>query len=71
MIELSSEQRQAILEGKAVRIAAPELGQDLVVLSAARFESLDELMQDEIEQQAFVRMGLRNTAQRILEEEDG
>jgi hypothetical protein len=70
MIELSSADRQAILDGKAVRVPLPELGQDVVILSAALFESLDELLQDDREREAIVKMAMRNTAQRILEDEN-
>jgi hypothetical protein len=40
MIKLTEEQRQHVLQGDPVRVAAPELGTDCVVLRADVFERL-------------------------------
>ena len=39
MIELTEQQRQAVKDGEAVRLAAPEIGEDVVVLTV---EALDK-----------------------------
>ena len=40
MIELTEQQRQAVKNGEAVRVAVPELGEDVVLLHAAQYESM-------------------------------
>jgi PHD/YefM family antitoxin component YafN of YafNO toxin-antitoxin module len=59
-IELTDEQRQAVRNGEPVRLAAPELGGDIVLLSAKQFERLQELLEDERQQRAFRQAGLRS-----------
>jgi len=59
-IELTEEQRQAVINGEAVRIAAPEVGGDVVLLRAEQFESIRELLEDERQQKAFREAGLRS-----------
>lgn len=47
MIELTEEQRQAVKSGEVVRVFAPEMGEDVVLLQAARYESLRNLQEQE------------------------
>ena len=55
MIELTEEQRQAAKNGEAVRVAAPEIGEDVVLLRAAQYENMRDLLEDQHEQQAILR----------------
>ena len=55
MIELTEQQRQAVKDGEAIRVAAPEIGEDVVLLRATQYESLRELLQDKQEQRAVLR----------------
>jgi hypothetical protein len=59
-IELTEEQRQAVRNGEAVRIAVPEVGGDVVLLRAEQYEGLLELLEDERQQNAFRQAGLRS-----------
>lgn len=47
MIELTQEQQQSILRGKPVRVTAPELGTDCVVLRADVYERLQSVLEAE------------------------
>ena len=47
MIELTQEQRQNILQGNPVRVAAPEFGTDCVVLRADVYERLRSVLEEE------------------------
>lgn len=49
MIELTEEQRQNVLQGKPVRVAAPEVGAACVVLRADVYERLRSLLEDDTE----------------------
>ena len=66
-IELTEEQRQALRNGKTVRLTIPELGGDLVLLPAERYESIRELLEDEQEKAAWARLA-RKAADRWAEE---
>ena len=59
MIELTEAQRQAVKNGEAVRVPAAELGEDVVLLRAALFEKLRELLEDDREQQAVLRYSMK------------
>jgi hypothetical protein len=59
MIELTEQQRQAVKNGEVVRVSAPELGEDVVLLSAAQYESIRALLEDEREQQAVLRYAMK------------
>jgi hypothetical protein len=67
MIELTEEQRQAILKGEPVRLSAPELGGDVVLLRGEQYESIRELLEDERQQQAFRQAGLRSALRWLKE----
>ena len=62
MIELTEQQRQAVKDGETIRLAAPEIGEDVVLLSAAKYESMRELLEDQREQQAVLRYAMKQAA---------
>ena len=62
MIELTEEQRQAIRNGEAVRLVAPEIGEDVILLSAAQYESLRESLEDQREQEAVLHYSMKQAA---------
>jgi hypothetical protein len=49
MIELTEEQRQNVLQGQPVRVAASELGTDCVVLRADVYDQLRSFLEDDNE----------------------
>lgn len=59
MIELTEKQRQAVKNGEAVRVASPEIGEDVVLLSATRFQSLQESLEDRRVQQQVLRYSMK------------
>jgi hypothetical protein len=62
MIELTEQQRQAVKNGEAVRVAVPEIGEDVVLLSAALYENIREILEDQREQQAVLRYAMKQAA---------
>jgi hypothetical protein len=62
MIELTEQQRQAVKDGEVIRVAAPEIGEDVVLLSAAQYEILRELLDDQREQQAVLQYSMKQAA---------
>jgi hypothetical protein len=66
-IELTEEQRQAVTDGKTVRLTVPELGGDLVLLRAERYERIRDLLEDEQEKAAWAKLA-RKAANRWAEE---
>lgn len=62
MIELTEQQRQAVKSGEAVRVTAPEIGEDVVLLSAALYENIRELLEDQREQQGVLRYAMKQAA---------
>ena len=59
MIELTDQQRQAVRDGEAIRVAEPEIGEDVVVLRATQYESMRGLLEDEREQRAVLRYSMK------------
>jgi hypothetical protein len=70
MIELTEQQRQAVRNGEAIRLAAPEIGEDVILLSAAHYECLRELLEDQREQRAILRYSMKQAAQVTNENPD-
>ncbi len=62
MIELSDQQRQAIKNGEAVHVADPEIGEDVVLLTAKLFETMREAIEDQREQSAVLRYSTKQAA---------
>jgi hypothetical protein len=59
MIELTEKQREAVRNGEAIRVAMPEIGEDVVLLRATEYENLQELLADKDEQAAILRYSMR------------
>ena len=66
-IELTEQQRQAVRAGETVRISAPELGQDVVLVPASLFDEIEEILEDAREQDVF-RAFARQQAARLAKE---
>ena len=62
MIELTEQQRQAVRDGEAVRVNAPELGEEVVLLSATQYQNIRELLDDKREQDALLRYSMKQAA---------
>ena len=62
MITLTPEQQQAVKNGEAVRMPSADLGEDVVLLRAALYEKIRELLDDERERQAVLRYSMKQTA---------
>lgn len=62
MIELTEEQREAVRKGEVVRIAAPDVGEDVVLLRATQYESIRELLEDQREQATILRYAKKQAA---------
>ncbi|HEY7427599.1 MAG TPA: hypothetical protein VH682_25435 [Gemmataceae bacterium] len=67
MIELTEQQRQAVKNGEVVRVAVPEIGEDVVLLRATQYENMRELLEDQREQEAVLRYSM-NQAARVAQE---
>ncbi len=67
MIELTETQREAVRRGQAIRLAAPEIGVDVVLLRAELYESIRELLIDEQEKAAWAGCG-RKAAENWIQE---
>jgi hypothetical protein len=57
-IDLTEEQRQAVLSGQPVRVPVPELGGEVVLLRSEEYDSIRELLEDERLKKAFRAAGL-------------
>lgn len=66
-IELTEEQRQAVKNGEAVRVTAPEIGEDVVLLRAARYESIREMLEDERDQKSVLAYSMKQAAKAAQE----
>ena len=62
MIELTEQQRQAVRDGEAVRVNAPELGEEVVLLIATQYQNLRDLLDDKREQEAVLRYSMKQAA---------
>jgi hypothetical protein len=62
MIELSEQQRQAVKKGEPVRVAAPEIGEDVVLLTATQYDNMRELLEEKREQEAVLRYSMKKAA---------
>ncbi len=59
---LTEEQRQAFRNGEAIRITDPEIGQDVVLLSATQYQNMREALEDQREQEAVLRYSMMQGA---------
>ena len=62
MIELTEQQRQAVKNGEAIRLPVPEIGEDVVLMRATHYESMQELLEDQREQRAVLRYSMKQAA---------
>jgi hypothetical protein len=67
MIELTEKQRQAVRNGEAIRIPAPEIGEDVVLLRATEYENMQELVEDTRLQRAVLRCSMEQAGKAALE----
>ncbi len=67
MIELTEQQRQSVKNGEAIRIAAPEIGEDVVLLRAAQYETMREKLEDQTDQKALLRYSMKQ-ARKVAQE---
>ena len=67
MIELTEEQRHAVRSGEAVEVAAPEIGNNVVLLRADTFEEIRAILQEEHTRKAIALVAARNAAARAEE----
>jgi hypothetical protein len=61
MIELTEQQQQAVKSGQAIRVSAPEIG-DVVLLSAAQYQRIQESLEGQREQDAVLRYSMKQAA---------
>jgi hypothetical protein len=66
MIELTEEQRRAVMSGETVRIQAAEIGKNVVLLLEEEYEKLRQLLLEEQEdrklQEAWQKLAYRGLA---------
>jgi len=67
MIELTEQQRQSVKNGEAIRIPAPEIGEDVVLLRAAQYDSMRESLDDQRAQEAILRYSMKQ-ARKVAQE---
>jgi hypothetical protein len=67
MILLSDEQRTSVEKGDAVRVMAPDLGKEVVVLRADLYESIKEILREEEERRAMAEIAAENALGREKE----
>jgi hypothetical protein len=65
MIELTAEQRQAVMNGEPVRIQPAEIGKSVVLLLEEQYQKLQELLEEEQEDRK-VQRGWQTLAYRGL-----
>ena len=57
-MNLTPEQIEAVRQGLPVRIAAPEIGEEIVLVRASRFQELQEILDDRQEKAAWAKLGM-------------
>ena len=62
MIDLTEQQWQAIKTGEAIRVSAPEIGEDVILLRAPDYDSLLDLVADQREQRCVLRYSMKQAA---------
>jgi hypothetical protein len=67
MIELTETQRQALRNGEAVRVASPEMGEEVVLLRGQDFARIQMLLEDQREKAAWSKVA-RKAAVRWAQE---
>ena len=67
MIELTEQQQQSVKNGEVIRVAVPEIGEDVVLLRATAYETIRALLEDQREQQAVLRYSMKQAAKAAQE----
>ena len=67
MIELTEEQRQAVIDGELIELTPAEIGRKIVLLRADAFEEIREILQEERTRKAMSRVAGVNAANRSQE----
>jgi hypothetical protein len=67
MIKLTDEQRSAVESGDPVRVMAPELGREIVVVRADLYDIVSELLQEESDREVIAGIAVRNAMARLEE----
>lgn len=67
MIELTEQQRDAVRNGKAVRMSIADVDEDVVILRAAIYENILELLDDQREQKAVLQYSMKQAAKAAQE----
>jgi hypothetical protein len=74
MIHMTPDQEQALRNGDAVRVRDTESGEDVVVCPLSLFEEMQrkvqESMEDDMEQQAWVELSTKCLIERFQEDQD-
>jgi hypothetical protein len=61
MIELTEQQRQAVRNGEAIRVATPEIG-EVVLMSTTQYQNIRESLDGKREEEAILRYSMRQAA---------
>jgi hypothetical protein len=67
MIELTEEQLRAVKRGELVEVAAPEIGNNVVLIRADAIEGIREIWEEERTRRAIASVAARNAAARAEE----
>lgn len=71
MIELTEQQCQAVKKGQAIRVLAPEIGSDVVLLSAQLYHEICARLEEKEDQQlqeGWQKLALQGVALAMEEE---
>jgi hypothetical protein len=68
MIELTEQQRRALLDGQPVELTPAEIGRKVVLLRADAYEEIREILQEERTRKAMATVAGRNAAARMRDE---
>lgn len=58
-MNLTQEQVEALRRGKPVRVASPEIGEDVLLVRASAVGQLQDELEDEREKEAWARLGMQ------------
>ncbi len=67
MIELTEQQRQAVIDGEPIELTPAEIGRKIVLLRSDAYQEILELLQEERIRKALAKVAGRNAANRTLE----
>jgi hypothetical protein len=70
ILELTEAQRRSVLQGEAVRLALPEIGEGVVLMRADAYEEIREILEDERQRRAIAKVALKNVARRLIDDDE-